>query len=156
MLGRTAGGGFIAQPGGALAPAAIARGSPPDEQARIRGIVTGHQPAMRQARQAARRARAQAFRVFAAPSYSAEDFAKALDAVRDADGQLEDQATARLLDTINTLTPAERQTVIERVRSGANQPWWRRLRRAARTARPRTPERALEIPAKRRAVEARG
>jgi uncharacterized membrane protein len=132
---RAVGGGFIAQPGGALAPAAIARGLPQDEQDRIRAILAGHQEGMRAARRAAQRARREAFRVFAAPDYKADGFAKALDAVREADGRLEDQAIARLLDTINTLTPAERQTVIDRVRSGANQPWWRRLLRRLPPAR---------------------
>ena len=131
MLTRTAGGGFIAaQPGGALAPGAIARGQPTDEQEKIRGIIDAHQEGVLQARQAAQRARREAFRVFAAPNYTPGAFAAALDAVRDADSRLEDQAIARLLDTINTLTPEERQTVITRIRTGANQPWWRRqLRR---------------------------
>ena len=131
MLTRTAATGFIAaQPGGALAPGNIAR-SLPAEQEKIRGIIDAHQEDVLQARQAAQRARREVLRVFASPNYTPSAFAAALDAVRDADSRLEDQAIAQQLDAINTLTPEERQTVITRIRTGANQPWfqrtWRRV-----------------------------
>ena len=130
MLTRTAATGFIAaQPGGQLAPGVIARGQPADEQQKISDIIDAHQEGVMQARQAANRARRDAFRIFAAPNYTPQAFAAALDAVRDADSKLEDQAIARLLDTVNTLTPQEHQTVITRIRTGANQPWWRRTLR---------------------------
>jgi len=126
-LGRAVQGGFIAQPGGQLAPGQIARGLAPDDQAKVREIIAQHQPAMRQARQAARRARQAAFRVFAAPDYTPDGLAQALEDVRQADSKLEEEAIALLRDTVDTLTPDQRKTIIQRARSGANRPWWRRL-----------------------------
>lgn len=118
----------VAQPGGQLAPAAIARGLSPEGQDKIRGIVDEHADAMLEAQQGARRARLAAFRSFAAPDYSPNAFANSLEQVRAADSRLEEEAILRLKDTINSLTPEERKIVIARVRSGANRlPWWRRL-----------------------------
>ena len=126
-LGRAVQGGFIAQPGGQLAPGQIARALAPADQAKVRGIIAQHQPAMRQARQGARRARLAAFRIFAAPDYTPDAFAQALEAVREADSRLEEQAIALLRDTVDTLTPDQRKAIVTRARSGANRPWWRRI-----------------------------
>ncbi len=73
-IGRV-GAGFIAQPG-VMAPAQIARGLPPQQREKILDIVAAHREAMRERRQAARRARLEAFRVFGAPDYSAADFTR--------------------------------------------------------------------------------
>jgi uncharacterized membrane protein len=126
-IGRV-GGGFIAQPG-VMAPVQIARGLPPDQRAKILDIVAAHRDAMRERRQAARRARLEAFRVFGAPDYSAADFTRALDAVRTADAALEEEAVAMQQDVVNTLTPEERKLIAEQVRARRQPPLWRRLMR---------------------------
>jgi len=126
-IGRV-GAGFIAQPG-VMAPAQIARGLPPQQREKILDIVAAHREEMRERRQAARRARLEAFRVFAAPDYSAADFTRALDAVRTADAALEEEAVALQQDVVNTLTPAERQLIAEQVQARRARPFWRRLMR---------------------------
>ena len=126
-IGRV-GAGFIAQPG-VMAPAQIARGLPPQQREKILDIVAAHREEMRERRQAARRARLEAFRVFAAPDYSAADFTRALDAVRTADAALEEEAVALQQDVVNTLTPAERKLIAEQVQARRSRPFWRRLMR---------------------------
>ena len=128
-VGRVVQGGFIAQPGGPLAPGQIMRSLPPDEAAKVRALQRQHQPALRQARQGARKARLAAFRVFAGSDFSPANFAAALEDVRAADGKLEEEAIALSRDVIGSLTPDERKTIVERIRTGANRVWWRRLLR---------------------------
>ena len=127
-IGRV-GTGFIAQPG-VMAPAQIARGLPPQQREKILDIAAAHRDAMRERRQAARRARLEAFRIFAAPDYSAGDFTRALDAVRAADAALEEEAVALQQDMVNILTPEERKLIAERVKARRDRPAWRRLLRA--------------------------
>jgi uncharacterized membrane protein len=129
VLSRAAGGALaVAQPGGQLAPALIARGLPPEAQDKIRGVQAEHRDAMMEARRGARQARQAALRAFAAPDYAPGAFSDALERVRAADGKLEEEAILMLRDTVNGLTPDERKTVVARMRSGANRlPWWRRL-----------------------------
>ena len=127
-IGRV-GTGFIAQPG-VMAPAQIARGLPPQQREKILDIVAAHREVMRERRQAARRARLEAFRVFGAPDYSAADFTRALDAVRTADAALEEEAVALQQDVVNTLTPAERKLIAEQVQARRARPFWRRLMRS--------------------------
>ena len=120
------GGGFIAQPG-VMAPAQIARGLPPAEREKIRDVLALHRDAMREKRQAARQARLEAFRIFAAPTYVPGDFAAALDRVRAADATLEEEAVALQRDVVNALTADERAMIAERVRAGRGRPWFRRM-----------------------------
>jgi uncharacterized membrane protein len=126
-IGR-AGTGFIAQPG-VMAPAQIARGLPPFEREKILDIVAEHRDAMREKRRAARRARLEAFRAFAAPNYVPGDFAAALDKVREADAALEAEAVAMQRDAVNVLTPEQRARMAERVRArlAGGRPLLRRL-----------------------------
>lgn len=124
-IGRV-GGGFIAAPG-VMAPVQIARSLPDQERDKIFGIVAEHRDALREKRQAARRARLEAFRIFAAPDYTAGDFAHALDAVRAADAALEEEAVAQQRDVVNSLTDEERKLIVERVKERRRRPWWRRL-----------------------------
>ena len=114
-------------PVGPLSPGALMHSLPPDAQGKIHAVVVAHMPAMRAARQQARRARMRVFQVFASPGYSAQGFSTALDGVRDADAALEEQAIAMVKDTIATLTPAERQQVIAQTRARRHRPWWRRM-----------------------------
>jgi uncharacterized membrane protein len=128
-VGRVVQGGFIAQPGGPLAPGQIMRSLPPDQAEKVRAIQRQHQPALRDARQGARRARLAAFRLFAGPDYSPGAFAAALEDVRAADAKLEAEAIALSRDVIGSLTPEERRMIVGRIRSGANRPWLRRMLR---------------------------
>lgn len=127
--GRVVQTGLIAQPGGPLAPGQIMRALSPDQAGKVRALQRQHQPALRQARQDARQARQAVFRIFAGPDYSPEKFNAALEDVRKADGRLEDEAIGLSRDVINSLTPEERKTIAERIRSGANRPFWRRMLR---------------------------
>jgi uncharacterized membrane protein len=126
LLTRAVAGGFIGQPGGQLAPATIAQGLSPESQAKVREVQALHAEAMRQARQAARRTRLVAFRIFAAPNFNPDSFGQALEDVRAADARLEEEAILQLKDVINGLSPDERRTVVTRIRTGANRPWYRR------------------------------
>jgi uncharacterized membrane protein len=124
-IGRV-GGRFIAQPG-IMAPAQIARALPPPQQEKIRDVVAAHGDTMRERRQAARQARLEAFRVFAAPDYSPGDFTRALDGVRMADAALEEEAVALQQDVVNILTPDERKMIAERIKARREHSAWRRL-----------------------------
>jgi uncharacterized membrane protein len=126
-IGRV-GGGFLTTPG-VIAPVQIARGLPSQEKEKVLDIVAEHRDAMRDRRRAARRARLEAFRIFAAPNYTAGDFARALDQVRAADAALEEEAVAQQRDVVNILTPAERKAIADRVEARRGRPWWRRLMR---------------------------
>ncbi len=130
VLAGRAGGRFIAQPG-VMAPAQIARDLPQDQRSKIFDIVATHRDAMREHHQAARRARLEAFRVFAAPDYSASDFTRALDTVRMADAALEEEAVALQQDVVNSLTPTERKMIADRVKARRQRPGWRRLMQPA-------------------------
>lgn len=124
-IGRV-GGRFIAQPG-IMAPAQIARALPSPQQEKIRDVVAAHRDTMRERRQAARKARLEAFRVFAAPDYSPGDFTRALDGVRMADAALEEEAVALQQDVVNILTPDERKMIAERIKARRERSGWRRL-----------------------------
>jgi uncharacterized membrane protein len=114
-------------PAGLMAPGQIARGLPPKQREEILDIVAAHRPALQTRRRAARRARLEAFRIFASPGYTADEFSRALDQVRDADAALEGEAISVERDVVNVLTPAERTRIAERVRAQRNRPLWRRL-----------------------------
>ena len=124
-IGRV-GPAFIAQPG-VMAPAQIARALPASERGKVLDVMAEHRDALQARRQAARRARLDAFRIFAAPTYLPGDFSRALDEVRAADAALEEEAAAQQRDVANVLTPAERQRIAERVRDRRAGPWWRRV-----------------------------
>ncbi|MES2255110.1 MAG: periplasmic heavy metal sensor [Pseudomonadota bacterium] len=126
-IGRVGGRSF-AQPG-VMAPAQIARALTQERREKISDIVALHRDGMREKRQAARRARQEAFRVFGAPDYSSGDFTRALDAVRMADAALEEEAVALQQDVVNVLTPAERKSIAERIKARRERlRWWRTAR----------------------------
>jgi ABC-type thiamine transport system ATPase subunit len=68
-----------------------------------------------------------------ASDYSPEKFAGALNQVAVADGALERESIAMMAESLATLTPAERQVMVDKVKR-RNQSWfWRMFRhRAAR------------------------
>lgn len=126
-FGKVVQASFITHPGGQLQPGAIVQAVAPDRQQAVREIVADHAGPVLTARRQARKARIEAFRLFADPNFNADAFAKALEDVRQADSNLEEEAISTLRDVIAGLTPQERKSVIERARRGANRPWWRRL-----------------------------
>jgi uncharacterized membrane protein len=117
---------FIAQPAGPLAPGQVMRSLSPERRPAVQAVMRQHRPALTRLRRVARDARQESFAVFSAPNFNNAAFAAALDKVRDADGNLEDEAIAQARDIVATLTPQERQKVI------ADRPrrpfWWRLLR----------------------------
>jgi uncharacterized membrane protein len=126
-IGRV-GGRFMAPPG-IMAPAQIARALPPQQRDKVRDIVAAHRDAMRERRQAARQARQEAFRIFAAPDYSPGDFTRALDGVRTADAAMEEEAVGLQQDVVNILTPDQRKMIAERVKARREHSTWRRWMR---------------------------
>ena len=126
-MGRV-GGAFIARPG-LMTPTQIARGLAPEQRQKILDVAAAHRDVLRERRDAARQARQEAFRVFAAPDYSPGDFTRALDEVRMADAALEEEAVALQQDVVNTLTPEERKMIAERVKARREHSGWRRLLR---------------------------
>ena len=127
-VGR-AGGNFFARPG-FLAPTQIARELAPERREKVFDVAAAHRGVLRERRQAARQARQEAFRVFAAPDYSPGDFTRALDNVRMADAALEEEAVALQQDVVNVLTPDERKRIAERIKARREHSAWRRLLRA--------------------------
>jgi len=123
VAARALNGGFARQPGGVFAPAAVMRELPQDRRQAIRAVQIEHQNAMRDARREARRARLAVFRVFAAPSFDAAAFDRALAHVGEADAALETEATAMVRDVAITLTPQERAAIAAKVERRAR--WWR-------------------------------
>ena len=117
---------FIGQPAGPLAPGQLLRSLSPARRQALQAVMRQHRPALAQLRQAARQARQDSFRVFAAPQFDSTAFNAALERVSAADGALEDEAVAQAKDLVAALTPQERQTVIEN-RQQPRRPLLRRL-----------------------------
>jgi uncharacterized membrane protein len=119
---------FIGQPAGPLAPGQVMRSLAPERRAAVQAVMRRHRPALTRLRRVARDARQESFAVFAAPNFNNAAFAAALDKVRDADGNLEDEAIAQARDIVAVLTPQERQKVIAD-RPRPRRSFWRRMLR---------------------------
>ena len=111
--------------GGVLAPLSVAAAIP-DERVRIQKIVAAHAPKIVALRQQAALARRNAFNMLAAPDYTPEKLVAALAAVHAADGALEAESIAMMGDSLATLSPAERQAMVEKVRK-RNRSWLFRM-----------------------------
>jgi len=111
--------------GGILAPRSV-MAALPGEQAPIQKVIDAHTAKLRALRLESLRTRRQAFAVLAAPDYTPENFARALNRVRDADSALESESIAMMAQSLATLTPAERQAMVEKVRK-RNRSWLFRL-----------------------------
>lgn len=118
--------------GGVLAPRSV-MAAVPAEQARIQKIIDAHTDKIRALRKNSFHARRDAFMALSAPDYTAGKFAGALDRVAVADGVLEREFISMMAESLATLTPAERQAMVDKVKR-RNQSWfWRMFRpRAAR------------------------
>jgi hypothetical protein len=109
--------------GGILAPRSIVAALP-NAAGPVQRVIDAHEPKIRALRMAAAHARREVFRELAAPDYTPQKLAEALEAVRVADSALEAESIAMMRDSLNTLSPADRQAMVERVR---NRSWWFRL-----------------------------
>ena len=111
--------------GGVLAPRSI-MAALPGASGPIQKVIDAHAAKIRALRMASVQARRAAFRELSAPDYSPQKLAAALEAVRAADSALEAESIAMMRDSLNTLSPADRQTMVERVRA-RNRAWWFRM-----------------------------
>ena len=110
--------------GGVLAPRTVMR-AVPEKRAQIEAVINAHTPMIRTLRAASARARREAFRTLSAPDYTAEKFRQSLDAVANADGALERENLAMMTESLATLTPSERDTVVARTRARSRFWLWR-------------------------------
>jgi uncharacterized membrane protein len=88
----------------------------PAEEKKIQGIVDAHRKQIHQLRQKSVQARAEAFRLLESRDFNADDFAKSLAAVQNADTALETETMKVTAESVAVLTPAERETVAGQVR----------------------------------------
>jgi uncharacterized membrane protein len=113
--------------GGILAPRSV-MAEAPAESDRIAAIIAGHEAKIRALRASAAGARREAFRVLAAPDYTPDKFRQALAAVADADSALERENIAMMAESLTTLTPKERETLVAHAK-GRGRFWlWRAFR----------------------------
>jgi uncharacterized membrane protein len=89
---------------------------PGDEQAKLDGIIAAHKDALNRYRDAAVETRAVAFREYESKDFDAAKFAADLEAIRAADGALEEEAIKSMGETAAKLTPEERRTVADHLK----------------------------------------
>jgi uncharacterized membrane protein len=111
--------------GGILAPRSL-MAALPDERVHIQKIIDAHSAKILSLRQASVRARLAAFEVLGAPGYTPQKLSAALDAVTVADTALETESVAMMSQSLATLTPAERQAMVEKVKK-RNRSWLFRM-----------------------------
>jgi uncharacterized membrane protein len=99
-----------------LMPQAVKLLLPGDEQAKLDGIIAAHKEALDRYRDTAVETRAIAFREYQSKDFDAARFASDLEAIRVADGALEDEALKSMSETAAKLTPQERQTVTDHLK----------------------------------------
>jgi uncharacterized membrane protein len=117
----------IGASGGALAPRALMT-EVPAERAHIQAAIDAHAAKIRVLRQASLRTRREAWRVLSSPGYTPARMTAALGAVQSADAALETESIAMMNDSLATLTPSERQALVEKVRRRAGSWLFRLLR----------------------------
>lgn len=83
----------------------------PEKREKIKALVLAHHDRVQQLRRAAFAARRQASDALAAPDYTPQKFAAALDLVRQADAALESEVLATMKDCAAELSPQERQAI---------------------------------------------
>ncbi|HTP76369.1 MAG TPA: periplasmic heavy metal sensor [Rhizomicrobium sp.] len=110
--------------GGVLAPRSV-MAAVPAERERIQHVLDIYTPKIRDLRAAAVLARRNAFQVLGSSDYTAEKFARALDAVTAADAALERENIQMMSESLATLTPDERQKMTELARARARSWFWR-------------------------------
>lgn len=117
--------------GGVLAPRSV-MAAIPDERAHIQKVIDAHSAKIRDLRQASQRARREAFAVLSSPDYTPAKLSAALGAIAAADAALETESVAMMGDSLATLTPAERQAMVDKVKKRNNSWLFRMFRPRAR------------------------
>ncbi len=110
--------------GGALNAQSLVRMFPA-EKGKLDTIAQIHRPKLRALRQARNQARAEAFQVLDAPTFDADAFAKSLAAIQTADAAFETEQAKETVESVAALTPAERQSVAQKLPK-PNKAWLRR------------------------------
>jgi len=88
----------------------------PAKETTIQEIVDARRKNLRELRKNAVRARVEAFRILESRDFKADEFAKALAAVQNADAALEAATMKMTAESVAVLTPAERESVVHQVR----------------------------------------
>jgi len=96
---------------GMLAPQMLMRLAPAEAD-KIRGILQAHRDRLMQLHQAAMDARRAAHSAFLSPDYNQKAFDDALERVHQADAALEAERLKVVSESIATLTPEERRTLV--------------------------------------------
>ncbi|HWA89283.1 MAG TPA: periplasmic heavy metal sensor [Rhizomicrobium sp.] len=113
--------------GAGLSPMALMRMVPAEED-KIAAIMDKHRAAIRELRQHALQARAELFGRISAAEFDRAAFEKALADVQAADTALESETMKATAESLEALTPAERESVAAQVRK-PHGPWLRRMLR---------------------------
>ncbi|HJW41630.1 MAG TPA: periplasmic heavy metal sensor [Rhizomicrobium sp.] len=117
--------------GGPLSPKSLAAAFP-DRGPAIEQAIAAHQQKILALRRIAGETRRAAFRELADPDYSPQKMDVALKAAATADAELETESVGLLNDSLSTLTPAERQTLVDRVKKRNRSWFFRMMHRQAR------------------------
>jgi uncharacterized membrane protein len=112
-----------ATPGGPLAPQALMAEVGPVERAKIQAVIDKHAARLKELRIESAQARGAAFRIFAEPSFTPQDFSAALERVRAADTAWQDEAARMTAESVAQLTPQERQAIAQKIRARARPAW---------------------------------
>lgn len=99
---------------GGLSPPALMR-MVPAEEARIQAVMDKHHTQIRELHQRALQARRELFDVLAAKDFNRAAFDKALANVQSADGAFETESNTVTAESIELLTPQERESVAQQV-----------------------------------------
>ncbi len=113
--------------GGPMAPRSV-MAQFPDREPAIEKIIAAHQAKLADLRHTAAMARRDVFRLFASPGYTPQKVGSALDAVATADVAIEREAIDMENESLATLSPAQRQALVERVKA-RNRSWFFRMLR---------------------------
>ncbi len=117
-------------PGGPLAPQALmTEVSDPQERARLQAVIDRHAGRLKELRIESAQARLAAFRTFAEPGFSSQEFAQSLERVRAADTVLQDEMAKMTAESVAVLSPADRKAIADKIRQRTRPPWRRFLSR---------------------------
>jgi len=111
--------------GGILAPRSLMASFPADA-GKIQKVIAAHTPKIHELRRGSVDSRRDAYLALAAPDYTPQKMAAALDAVHTADVALEAESLAMMNDSIATLTPEERAALSARIER-RNRSWLFRM-----------------------------
>jgi uncharacterized membrane protein len=110
--------------GGPLSPQALMAEVDPAQRPKIQAVIDRHAARIKELRIESVQARGAAFRVFAEPSFTPQEFSLALERVRAADTAWQDETAKMTAESVAQLTPQERQAIAQKIRERAR-PGWR-------------------------------